>query len=104
GWKVGGGEGEGGLYTHAAVLEAAVYGVPDRVRGERVSAAVTLRTGHQASPEGLRSHLQGQVATYKMPETIEIVQQLPKGATGKILKRELRAAAARPPVPGEHRR
>jgi len=104
GFKVWPAEVEAAFYTHPAVLEAAVYGVPDRVRGERVSAAVTLRTGHQASPEGLRSHLQGQVATYKMPETIEIVQQLPKGATGKILKRELRAAAAaRPTVPDEHR-
>src|SRR5262245_1570546 len=104
GFKVWPAEVEAAFYAHPAVLEAAVYGVPDRVRGERVNAAVTLRTGHQASPEDLRSHLQGQVAAYKLPETIEIVQQLPKGATGKVLKRELRAAAAaRPSVPDERR-
>ena len=99
GFKVWPAEVEAVFYTHPAVLEAAVYGVPDSVRGERVRAAVTLRAGHQASPDDLRGHLQRQVAAYKLPETIEIVQQLPKGATGKILKRELRAAAAGPPAP-----
>jgi long-chain acyl-CoA synthetase len=97
GFKVWPAEVEAVFYTHPAVLEAAVYGVPDSVRGEGVRAAVTLRAGQQASPEDLRGHLQRQVAAYKLPETIEIVQQLPKGATGKILKRELRAAAAGPP-------
>lgn len=100
GFKVWPAEVEAVFYTHPAVLEAAVYGVPDSVRGERVRAAVTLRAGQQASPEDLRSHLQRQVAAYKLPETIEIVQQLPKGATGKILKRELRAAAGGPPAGG----
>ena len=80
GFKVWPAEVEAVFYTHPAVLEAAVYGVPDSVRGERVRAAVTLRAGHQASPDDLRGHLQRQVAAYKLPETIEMVfTQVAKG-------------------------
>ncbi len=94
GLKVWPAEVEEAFYTHPSVLEVAVYGVPDTVRGESVAAAVTLRPGHSASAGELLAHIQARIARYKLPETIDIVEQLPKGATGKILKRELRDAAA----------
>ncbi len=94
GFKVWPAEVEEAFYTHPSVLEVAVYGVPDSVRGESVAAAVTLRPGRTASADELRAHIQARMARYKLPETIDIVEQLPKGATGKILKRELRDAAA----------
>jgi long-chain acyl-CoA synthetase len=90
GFKVWPAEVEEAFYTHPAVLEAAVYGGPDPVRGERVLAAVTVRPGQKVSREELSSYLSARLAPYKRPEIIEIVGQLPKSATGKILKRELR--------------
>ena len=96
GFKVWPAEVEEAFYTHPSVLEVAVYGVPDSVRGESAAAAVTLRPGYSASADELRAHIQARVARYKLPETIDIVEQLPKGATGKILKRELRDAAVNP--------
>jgi long-chain acyl-CoA synthetase len=92
GFKVWPAEVEEAFYTHPSVLEVAVYGVPDSVRGESVAAAVTMRPDHSASAGELLAHIQTRVARYKIPETIDIVPQLPKGATGKILKRELRDA------------
>jgi len=94
GFKVWPAEVEEAFYTHPSVLEVAVYGVPDNVRGESVAAAVTLRPGRSASAGELLAHIQARIARYKLPETIDIVEQLPKGATGKILKRELRDTAA----------
>ncbi len=94
GFKVWPAEVEEAFYTHPSVLEVAVYGVPDNVRGESVAAAVTLRPGCSASAGELLAHIQGRIARYKLPETIDIVEQLPKGATGKILKRQLRDATA----------
>jgi long-chain acyl-CoA synthetase len=96
GFKVWPAEVEEAFYRHPAVLEAAVYGVPDAVRGERVQAAVTLRPGHNADIEGLHAHLAQHLARYKLPEVVEVIDELPKGATGKILKRELRARSATP--------
>ena len=94
GFKVWPAEVEEAFYSHPSVLEVAVYGVPDNVRGESAAAAVTLRPGSSASAGELLAHIQARIARYKLPETIDIVEQLPKGATGKILKRELRDAAA----------
>ena len=94
GFKVWPAEVEEAFYTHPSVLEVAVYGVPDDVRGESVAAAVMLRPGGSASAGELLAHIQARIARYKLPQTINIVEQLPKGATGKILKRELRDAAA----------
>jgi long-chain acyl-CoA synthetase len=77
------------LYEHPAVREAAVVGMPHDEFGEEVGAAVTLKEGSQASAEELRNFVKDQVAAYKYPREIWFVHELPKGPTGKILKREI---------------
>ena len=77
------------LYEHASVLEAAVIGVPDDSMGEEVGAAVVLKEGEDVSTDDLRSYVREQVANYKYPRKIWFVDELPKGPTGKILKREI---------------
>jgi len=81
------------LYEHPGVLEAAVIGVPNAELGEEVGAAVTLKPGAAVSPDELREHVKGQVAAYKYPRHVWLVDELPKGPTGKILKREITAPA-----------
>jgi long-chain acyl-CoA synthetase len=83
------------LYEHPAVREAAVVGVPDDNLGEEVGAAVSLKEGAEASAEELREFVKDQVAAYKYPREVWFVDELPKGPTGKILKREIE-----PPQPG----
>jgi long-chain acyl-CoA synthetase len=77
------------LYEHPDVREAAVVGVPHDDLGEEVGAAVALKHGAETSPEELRDFVKGQVAAYKYPRAIWFVDELPKGPTGKILKREI---------------
>jgi long-chain acyl-CoA synthetase len=77
------------LYEHPAVLEAAVVGVPHPALGEEVGAAVSLRPGMSASPEDLREHVRQRVAAYKYPRHVWLVDELPKGPTGKVLKRAI---------------
>ena len=81
------------LYEHPAVREAAVVGVPDEQWGEEVGAAVALKEGEQVSAEELRAFVKEQVASYKYPRAIWFVDELPKGPTGKILKREIEVPA-----------
>jgi long-chain acyl-CoA synthetase len=78
------------LYAHVAVAEAAVLGVPHESHGEEVKAVVALRPGACASAEELIVWCKERLAAYKYPRTVEIREALPKGPTGKILKRELR--------------
>ena len=86
------------LYEHPAVREAAVVGIPDDSLGEEVGAAVVLRDGASASAEDLSQHVKSELAAYKYPRQVWFLDQLPKGPTGKILKREIqRPAAASPP-------
>jgi long-chain acyl-CoA synthetase len=77
------------LYEHPAVAEAAVIGLPHRALGEEVGAAVTLKPGADATAGELRDYVKAQVAAYKYPRKVWIVDELPKGPTGKILKREI---------------
>ena len=77
------------LYEHPAVLEVAVVGIPDDSLGEEVGAAVALKDGEEISPDDLQAYVKDEVANYKYPRRIWFVDELPKGPTGKILKREI---------------
>jgi long-chain acyl-CoA synthetase len=77
------------LYAHPAVREAAVVGVPHESLGEEVGAAVALKSGQETTPDELRDYMKQKVAAYKYPRVIWLVDELPKGPTGKILKREI---------------
>jgi long-chain acyl-CoA synthetase len=77
------------LYEHPAIREAAVVGVPHESLGEEVAAVVALKPGAEAREEELRDFAKQRVAAYKYPRRIWIVSELPKGPTGKILKREV---------------
>jgi long-chain acyl-CoA synthetase len=78
------------LYEHPAVREAAVIGVPHAELGEEVAAAVALKDGVQTTPGELRDFVKQRVAAYKYPRHVWLVDELPKGPTGKILKREIK--------------
>lgn len=90
GYKVWPREIEGVLYTHPAIREAAVVGVPDSYRGETVKAVVSLRPGSSVTAQELEAFCRKQMAAYKCPRIIEFVDELPKTASGKILRRALR--------------
>jgi long-chain acyl-CoA synthetase len=77
------------LYEHPAVAEAAVVGLPHPALGEEVGAAVVLKPGAAVIAEELRAHVKAQVAAYKYPRHVWVVEVLPKGPTGKILRREI---------------
>ncbi|WP_330311412.1 AMP-binding protein [Streptomyces sp. NBC_00523] len=92
GFKVWPREVEDVLYTHPAVREAAVVGMPDAYRGETVRAYVSLRPGASVEPDELGAYCKERLAAYKYPREVEILAELPKTASGKILRRELRSA------------
>ncbi len=77
------------LYTHPAVGEVAVVGVPDKRLGEEVKAYLTVREGQSVTEQEIIDFAKERVAAYKYPRSVLIVPELPKGPTGKILKREL---------------
>ena len=89
------------LHAHPAVVEAAVVGVPDARHGEEVVAFVVLAAGARSAgtgpaAAGIRRLCRERLAAYKYPRRIEVVDRLPHGPTGKVLKRELRRAATAP--------
>jgi long-chain acyl-CoA synthetase len=77
------------LYEHPAIQEAAVVGVPDESLGEEVGAAVVLKKGESLEADEIKAYVKDQVAAYKYPRKIWFEDELPKGPTGKILKREI---------------
>jgi acyl-CoA synthetase (AMP-forming)/AMP-acid ligase II len=83
------------LYKHPAVLEAAVYGVPDETWGERVCAAVVLRPGASARAEELDQHMRRELAGFKVPREVRFLSELPRTGSGKITKQPLRDAHGR---------
>ncbi|WP_327405217.1 AMP-binding protein [Streptomyces sp. NBC_01288] len=91
GFKVWPREVEDVLYTHPAVREAAVVGVPDGYRGETVKAYISLRPGAETDPDEFAVYCKERLAAYKYPRQVEILPDLPKTASGKILRRELRS-------------
>ncbi len=82
---------ENAIFKHAAVLEAAVIGVPDETWGESVKAFVVPKPGMQATEEEIIALCRDNLASYKKPKSVELVDALPKNMAGKILKTELRA-------------
>jgi long-chain acyl-CoA synthetase len=100
GFKIWPAEVEQLLYRHPAVKEVAVYGVPDAEAGEAVAAAIVLRSGASASAQEIVEYCHSQAAVYKAPARVDFVSELPKSATGKILKRVLRERASNPAQTG----
>jgi long-chain acyl-CoA synthetase len=95
GYKVWPREVEDVLAEHPAVREAAVVGVPDEKRGETVKAYVSIKPGATVTPEELIAHCKERMAAYKYPRIVVLLDELPKTATGKILRRELRGEQGR---------
>jgi long-chain acyl-CoA synthetase len=82
---------EAGIFRHPAVAEVTVFGVPDERLGEEVGAAVVLRPGEFVTPDALRTHLSDLMAKHKIPRYLWFMPDpLPRNASGKFLKRELR--------------
>jgi long-chain acyl-CoA synthetase len=84
------------LHEHPAVLEAAVVAVPDDRLGEEIGAAIKLAPGADVSLADVQSFVRARVAPYKYPRVLWLVEELPKGPTGKVLKREIRVPHAGP--------
>jgi 2-aminobenzoate-CoA ligase len=93
GYNIAAPEVENALYAHPAVQECAVVGVPCEARGRKVKAFVVLAPGHEAGPElagALQEHVKRTIAPYKYPREVEFVAALPKTATGKLQRFQLR--------------
>jgi len=84
------------LARHPDVAETAVLGVDDEQYGQRLAAFVVLRDRAAATPETLRAHVRDNLANYKVPREIVLLDELPRGGTGKIARRELQAMLGAP--------
>jgi fatty-acyl-CoA synthase len=82
---------EDAIAGHPDVVEAAVIGVPDPDYGQRLKAFVVARPGTRLSEKAVQDHVKSNLARYKVPRDVELVDELPRNATGKVLKRELQA-------------
>jgi long-chain acyl-CoA synthetase len=85
------------LYEHPKIREAAVIGVPHDEWGEEIGAAVVLHEGEELAPEEVGAYVKERIAAYKYPRIVWFVDELPKGPTGKILKREIAAPTTQQP-------
>ncbi|MGB0034136.1 MAG: acyl-CoA synthetase [Candidatus Acidiferrales bacterium] len=92
-YRIGPEEIEVTLATHTAVADVAVIGVPDEVRGQIAKAFVVLKPGQSITSDQLIEYCRGKIATYKLPREIVFVNELPRTATGKLLRRVLRQPA-----------
>jgi long-chain acyl-CoA synthetase len=81
---------EGALMEHPAVADCAVFGIPDDEFGEAVAAVVQPVPAGRPRPEELMRFLEGRLAGFKVPRTVEVREELPRGENGKIYKRRLR--------------
>jgi long-chain acyl-CoA synthetase len=90
GYKVWPRDVEDVIYGHPGVREAAVVGVPDEYRGETVKAFVSLKPGLELDADELIAFCKERLAAYKYPRQVEFVDELPKTASGKVLRRQLR--------------
>ena len=93
GYRIGPFEVESALVAHDAVVECAITGAPDPIRGQVVKATVVLAKGYTPSPEltkELQSHVKKMTAPYKYPRIIEYVDELPKTVGGKIKRAQIR--------------
>jgi 2-aminobenzoate-CoA ligase len=93
GYNIAAPEVENALYTHAAVQECAVIGIPCEERGQRVKAFIVPAPGHEAGEglaKSLQDHVKATIAPYKYPRDVEFVEELPKTATGKLQRFALR--------------
>jgi long-chain acyl-CoA synthetase len=93
GFKVWPREVEEVLYQHPAVREAAVVGVPDAYRGETIKAVISLKPGHTVTSDEIRAFARERMAAYKYPRVVEIMEDLPKTTSGKIMRRLLQPTA-----------
>ena len=93
GFKVWPREVEEVLYQHPAVREAAVVGVPDPYRGETIKAVISLKAGQTVTPEEIKAFARERMAAYKYPRIVEIMDELPKTTSGKIMRRLLQPTA-----------
>jgi 2-aminobenzoate-CoA ligase len=102
GYRIGPEEIESTLATHPAVAEVGVIGVPDDLRGQIAKAFVVLKPGQTATPEELIEHCKDKIAKYKLPREVVFVDQLPRTAVGKLLRRVLkeRERQKAPAAPG----
>jgi long-chain acyl-CoA synthetase len=82
------------LYQHPDVLEAAVVAIPDELMGEEIGAAVALKPGSGTTVDDVRDFVKERIAAYKYPRVVWTMDELPKGPTGKILRREVTAPEA----------
>jgi long-chain acyl-CoA synthetase len=88
------------LYEHPKVREAAVLGIPHDQWGEEIGAAVVLHEGEEVAPEELGEYVKERIAAYKYPRLVWFMDDLPKGPTGKILKRDIQAPSPAEPGAG----
>ena len=81
---------ENAVFGHPAVAEVAVIGVPDDKWGESVRAIVVKKPGAEVSADEIIAYARQQIASYKSPKSVEFIDVLPRNASGKILRRQLR--------------